>query len=79
MIEEIDNKDKEKTGELLYRFNTAWSPIIPVIKKMGEMFKKLEFELRYFEQGMGFNGLFRMKQGKVIDNLSGEYFGDRGG
>ena len=80
LVEENYRKGKDdKWSELFYTFNTAWSPILPVIKKMGEMFPKLEFDLRYFEQGMGFNGMFKMKEGKVTDNKSGEYFGDRGG
>jgi len=65
--------------ELLYRFDTAWSPPTPIIIKMSEMFPKLEFELRYFEGGMGFNGLFICKGGEIKRNSCSDYFGDRGG
>lgn len=70
---------REQDEELFYTFQTAWSPAEPVIKKMGEMFPKLTFDLRYFEQGMGFNGILNIKKGKVIMKATGEYFGDRGG
>ena len=69
-----DSKD-----ELLYTFNTAWSPALPVIEKMGEMFPSLKFELRYFEGGSCFNGLYRVENGEVTENRQGEYFGNRGG
>jgi len=79
-LEEENLSDKEdKYNEFLYSFNTAWSPATPVIQKMGEMFPLLEFDLRYFEQGAGFNGIFWMKDGKVEQDKTGEYFGNRGG
>ena len=66
-------------GTLEYSFDTAWSPPIPLIKKMAEMFPILEFELRYFEGAMGFNGLFSCSNGEIDQDLTGEYFGRRGG
>jgi len=68
-----------RCNELIYGFETAWNPPLPIILKMSKMFKKLEFELRYFEAGSGFNGLFKCKGGKIIENLTGDYFGMRGG
>jgi len=65
--------------ELNYYFETAWSEPKPIILKMSKMFKKLEFVLKYFEGGNCFNGLLRCKGGKIIDDLSGDYFGNRGG
>ena len=65
--------------ELTYTFRCAWSPCLPVIKKMSEMFPKLRFELRYFEQGQGFNGLFVCEKGEILMDKQGDYFGDRGG
>lgn len=69
----------EGGDELQYTFNTAWSPPTPLIKKLGEIFPTLEFELRYFEGLMGFNGILRMVGGQVEEDESGRYFGDRGG
>lgn len=77
LLEEVDFKDGK--GELSYTFDTAWSPALPLIKKMGEMFPLLTFDLKYFECGMGFNGWYRVEKGKVVSDLTGDYFGDRGG
>ena len=67
------------TTTLEYTFNTAWSPPIPLIKKLGEMFPQVEIELRYFEGGAGFNGILVIKEGKVVTDKCSEYFGHRGG
>lgn len=64
---------------LLYEFITAWSPPLPLIKKMGEMFPGLRFDLGYWEGGMGFRGRFVVENGKVIRNTTEEYSGPRGG
>jgi hypothetical protein len=60
-------------------FDTAWNPPLPIIKALGKKFPELWFRLAYFEQGMGFNGAYRVENGKVTMNESGDYFGDRGG
>ena len=39
-------------------FQTAWSPPIPVIAKLGEKFPHLHFELKYIEMGCCFAGIF---------------------
>ena len=66
-------------GSVEINFQTAWSPPIPVVKKMGEMFPHLVFNLSYFEMGAAFNGWFQMTEGEVTENREGEYFGKRGG
>jgi len=75
----VELNDNIEEGILTYYFDTAWTPPLPVIKKMSEMFPELKFELRYFECGAGFNGLFKCFGGKVIEDKMGDYFGDRGG
>jgi len=52
-------------GELEYSFECAWSPALPVILKMSEMFPKLKFDLSYEEEGRGFKGKFVCKNNKV--------------
>lgn len=66
-------------GEVELHFSTAWSPPLPVIRKASEKYPELQFELRYFERGCGFNGLYRCRAGEVLDDESGPYFGNRGG
>lgn len=60
-------------------FTTAWSPPLPVIVKASELFPDLNFELRYFECGAQFNGVFQCLDGQVVWDESGLYFGNRGG
>jgi len=68
-----------KTVEVVFHFDTAWSPPKPVIEKAAQLYPALRFELRYFECGCCFNGLFRCSAGEVESDESGPYFGDRGG
>jgi hypothetical protein len=37
-------------------FFTAWSPPIPIIKKLAELHKDLVFRLEYYETGCAFRG-----------------------
>lgn len=71
--------EEERDDELKYTFDTAWSPPLPLVKKMGEMFPKLKLDLRYFEAGAGYNGLYSIENSQVVFDESGTYFGDRGG
>lgn len=69
-------KDEKK---VLFRFDTAWSPPIPVIIAMSKKFPKLRFNLRYWEGGMGVKGSLTLKNGKCINNQQSVYSGHRGG
>jgi hypothetical protein len=60
-------------------FNTAWAPPEPVVRKMISMFPKLEFTLEYYEQGVGYCGVLRGADGKVVEDKTKKYNGDRGG
>ena len=78
-IDELETWDGEDIGNRCVHFRTAWAPPKPVIKKMSEMFPELQFELKYFERGMAFNGIFVLKAGVVDQDEQGKYFGNRGG
>ena len=69
----------EKTLQVVFHFDTAWSPPKAVIEKAAELYPALRFELRYFECGCQFNGLFCGSGGEIEYDESGPYFGDRGG
>ena len=73
-IELLEYKDL-----LGYKFLTAWAPAKPVIEKMGEMFPLLKFELKYWERGMGFKGVLKIKNGEVVFDEEKDYAGMRGG
>jgi len=47
-------------------YDTAWTPAIPIIKKLATMFPKLKFDLEYSEEGCGFAGRV-FAQGKKVD------------
>ena len=70
----------DKGNKLVYTFDTAWSPPLPVVLKMSVMFPNLLFKIKYYEQGSGFKGIFECKAGKVIrDIYKNNYRGGRGG
>jgi hypothetical protein len=59
---------KSTTKKLTYNFFSAWSPPIPVIEKMGKMFKKLSFDLEFLSEGEEFEGTLLIENGKVVSN-----------
>jgi len=69
----------ERKRSLVYIFDTAWSPPIPVVRKMSEMFPNLLFTLKYWEGGVGFKGVFKVKGGEVLRDETTSYYGYRGG
>jgi hypothetical protein len=66
-------------AEIEINFETAWSPPKPVIDRASGLFPELRFDLRYFECGCGFNGMFVCEGGEVVTDEDGDYFGSRGG
>jgi len=73
------SKDEYEKGCLLYQFDTAWSPPLPIILAMSQRFPKLKFTLRYYECGAGFKGTYQVTVGQVLRDESGNYQGHRGG
>ena len=61
------------------KFDTAWSPPIPVIEKLAAMFPNNSFKLAYFEGGMGFCGKVRWEHGGELYHKQADYHGSRGG
>jgi hypothetical protein len=55
-------------GESRIDFYTAWSPPVPIIKKLAELHKDLVFTLEYAEPGMMFRGaaVAKWKNGRVL-------------
>ncbi|GHU30172.1 hypothetical protein FACS1894172_02840 [Spirochaetia bacterium] len=43
-------------GDSCMDFYTAWSPPIPIIRKLAELHKDIVFRLEYYEPGMCFRG-----------------------
>ena len=60
-------------------FDTAWSPPVPVIEKLATMFPDHEFDLKYYECGIGFCGHEHWEDGIEQYHQQAEYSGLRGG
>lgn len=52
---------EENDSSLCIMFETAWSPIHPVLIKMGGRFPDLRFDLFYLDEGGGFAGRFTVR------------------
>ena len=52
---------------LCYDFDSAWSPPVSWIKKVSKDYPKLQFRLKYREEGIGFKGVSKAQNGKVSD------------
>jgi hypothetical protein len=70
---------KRGEGSAFIEFETAWSPPVPVIEKLATLFPDHDFELEYFEGGMGFCGQARWSQGEEQYHNHSDYYGHRGG
>ena len=61
----LENTDD---GSLMYRFNTAWSPVTEVVRLLSEMYPSLTFEYEFEEeQGWGGIGEYRNGEESIID------------
>jgi hypothetical protein len=47
---------EQDNANLVFKFDSAWAPPVPVIKKLAEIFPELEFSYLFAEPGMGFSG-----------------------
>lgn len=59
----------ERPSCLVYYFDTAWSPPIPVVMRMSEMFPMLTFTLEYCEEGIGLEGMLKVRGGKILMHI----------
>jgi hypothetical protein len=55
-------------GESRIDFYTAWSPPVPIIRKLAELYQDTIFRLEYDEPGMGFRGVAvaKWQNGRVL-------------
>ena len=59
-------KITDNKSEIVYSFQTAWSPGQQVILKMSELFPMLSFNWFCEEEGMDYRFKCKIKEGKVI-------------
>ncbi|GIW31555.1 MAG: hypothetical protein N2047_06185 [Meiothermus sp.] len=63
---------EEEAGALIYRFSTAWSPPIPVVRAMAAQHPRLTLELEYEEGWEGYAGRCRFAGGVLIEEAEWE-------
>lgn len=68
-----------KNKGLRVSFLTAWSPPLPVLEKLSVLNPGVKIKLRFYEAGMGFQGLRIWKDGECLEENDGSYRGHRGG
>lgn len=68
-----------KNGKLKFNFNSAWSPVNKIVIAMSQQFPLLHFELKYYERGMKFKGIFIVEAGNILKDIQEKYNGKRGG
>lgn len=66
-------------NSVMFSFNTAWSPPIPVITELARVFPTLKFSLKYYESGFAFKGYAKYREGSCVEKGQGSYAGRRGG
>ena len=64
----------ENKKRIQYRFETAWSPALPIVRAMIQSFPLLRFHYSYSEPMMGFKGEFG-GQGEVSVDSQHDYQG----
>lgn len=65
--------------DIIYKFTTAWTPPLPVVDRIAEMYPANTFTLEYYERGMEFCGSVRWENGKRTKQTEGNYYGFMGG
>ena len=74
---EID--DAGLPNKVVFHFNTAWSPPVPVIGKLHKLFPTLKIKLKYYEGGAAYKGVLKFDETGLVEDKSTEYHGGRGG
>lgn len=61
--------EKDTETELLYCFETAWSPIVPALDELSACYPKLVMTLRFIDEGDGFAGEAHWAKGERIHEV----------
>lgn len=60
-----------ESGMVGCNFNTAWSPILPVIEELATQYPTLEFQYQYYEGGSDYWGKHLIHNAKKINEIDG--------
>lgn len=64
---DVDAEVQDGDSLIFITFDSAWSPPLAAIEKLGRMFPDLGFTLTYKEEGMGFAGMLTVNGNSVDD------------
>lgn len=71
---EPDSIGLELTGnDVIFTFETAWSPSIGITAKLAELYPELKIIHIYEEMNTDYSGRMEWENGKVTLNIDGEY------
>jgi hypothetical protein len=70
---------KRSKRSLFYRFETAWAPPLPVVQALSRKYPTARVTIKFYEMGMAFQGRFVFRDGEILDQFEGKYYGRRGG
>lgn len=66
------NMIDEMEGKLIYTFDTAWSPPVPVMQALAKKYPHLTIIHKYYEAGNDFYGIDRYQGGEIVEWEEGE-------
>ena len=75
-----DVRIEEIEGGIVYLFNTAWSPPLPVLWVLTSLFPSLNFHLYYVDIQMPFEGVYEIQSREELrdDRWEPEFYGPDG-
>lgn len=60
-------------------FQSAWAPPTPVVTALAAMYPKLKIQMNSFERGASYQCKANWANGELVQEVQGEYLGNRGG
>lgn len=70
---------KETAKQLVGTMLTAWAPPSEALVTFGQKYPDVKIEAKFFEGGMGFQGILRIDGGQIREYHETKYRGTRGG
>jgi hypothetical protein len=61
-----------ESKEVSYYFESAWSPIVPVVEALAKEFKKLSFNYSFYETGSDYWGELEYKKAELVSEEGGD-------
>lgn len=72
LLDKALEENPNEVVEIMYNFDTAWSPCEPVVIAMAKQFPDLKFVHEYREDGCCFAGVVTYENGECVENLESD-------